>query len=153
MAQDYITASTAATLSEAELFKRYLDAPARMGATTSTLVESIGKLYSARMLFHHDCFYCVDDNFTEVILRYAEDCVSPSNALKNVLQDLTELVESVTDLKQDFERLAEVTGVYEPDEGMNVDLAFLVSQHLLHKARYVLPSANVTAGGPVREAI
>lgn len=139
----YLEAIGGAAVSQSELFKIYLDARVRVGATTSALVADEGKMHSTsardRFLYHGYCGFTeghIHDDFAEDVLKHVKDSDFPSFELDEAISDLSRLVEALKELQADFDRLAEVTRTEEPDE----DAPEEVYDDWEQNPRYVLPA-------------
>lgn len=121
---DTTTTPGAATLTEAELFRRYLDAPIRVGATNSTLVDDPGLMErtTARDKFEYDTSYLelfepMMSELPDNLLSFVEGEPDPIYLMGTCIDALKVMTVALTALKNDFERLADLTRLEAPNEG------------------------------------
>lgn len=137
------TAPEAATVTEAELFRRYLDAPVRVGATNSMLVEDLGTMHrtSAREKFAYDTSFPLLEpmleELPENLLSFIEENPDPIYVMEEYLAALEDLVSALKAVKQDFTRVAELT-VIRKDDGAD-ETAY---HGWDHHQRFLLPMNN-----------
>lgn len=131
-----MTIPEAATLTEAELFQRYLDAPVRSGATSSTLIaDGSNMMVTARERYDDTAGFSCD------LLAQFEGDEHPAFELERQIEDLTGILEALTVLKKDFDHLIEVTRI-EPPADDAPDAAF---RDWKHNPRFILPTADTRA--------
>ncbi|TGN68284.1 hypothetical protein E4L95_02000 [Paracoccus liaowanqingii] len=110
-----INITDAATLTEAELFQRYLDTPVRVGATNSMLVEDPGTMHrtTAREKFAYDTSFPLlepmMEELPESLLSFIEENPDPIFLMDTYLVALESLVSALKTVKHDFTRVAELT--------------------------------------------
>ena len=132
------TAPKAATLSQSELFRRYLDAPVRVDATTSTLIADHGQMFDkpARDWFLYEGFGdSLPSDYAEELLAQIEDDECPLFELERITGDLSNLLSALNALKKDFCRLTYATRTEEPASSAPEEVYEDWEQNL----RYVLP--------------
>lgn len=102
---DTTTAPETATLTERELFARFLDAPMRFNLTTSTLVQDDGELITPRDWFV-TCFPQVgvtdSDAFADTILEEVEPHEAPEQAMDDMAEALEDAARMLRRLSVDF---------------------------------------------------
>lgn len=128
----------AETLSQSELFQRYLDAPVRVDATNSTLVADQGKMAetTARNWFLYEGFgESLPTDYAEELLAQVEGDECPLFELQRITGDLSDLLAALNALKQDFCRLTYATRTEQPHD----DEPDEVYRDWEENPRYVLP--------------
>jgi hypothetical protein len=109
----------AATMSQSELFQRYLEAPVRVDATTSTLIADPGKMFdtTARDWFLYEGVGdALPNDYAEELLAQIEGNECPLFELERITGDLSGLLAALSALKQDFLRLTYATRIEQPDD-------------------------------------
>lgn len=120
MAYDNFNASNEATLSQSELFQRYLDAPLRASVTHSALITQVGSVVwpTAREALLCGAYpEALPDDLSEQILDVVAADEDPSDALQRCLYDLENQLDNLRALKRDFDLLVELTRTEAPEEG------------------------------------
>lgn len=133
-----ITAAPAATLSQSELFRRYLEAPVRVDATSSTLIADPGRMFdtSARERFFLPAFHeFLPNNFADSLLEEIASSDTPLFDMEMTVDALEVLLDTLKDMQADFARLAEVTRTEQPDDNAPEE----IYNEWQDNPRYVLP--------------
>ena len=139
MPKDYIETASAATLSQSELFARFLEAKLRDASAQSTLVEvAKGESISAEKNFlgyHGTEFVCFKYDFAERMLGELRDCEDPEAEIEMAIGDLESLLKGLKFLQRDFDMVCHLTRTARPDK----DAPDEVYRDWENNPRYVLP--------------
>ena len=120
MTNNTTTAPAEATLTQKELFQRFLDAPFYESGTISIL--GAAPRISERTMQERYFFYygleaiCLPDELPEQMIEELRECDDPAYEMHCAIGDLECLVRDLKVLEREFSSLAEVTRVNEPDE-------------------------------------
>lgn len=139
MAYDTTTADLAATLSQSELFTRFLEAKLRVGSSRSTLIKD-PELPAATaeewFLDWHGCeSVCFEHDFAERMLDELRVCEDPEAELETAVGDLESLLEGIKFLRSEFRAVCEQTRTEPPEDGASDE----VYRDWEKNPRYVLP--------------
>lgn len=141
MAQECPKSPETATMTQSELFRRYLDAPVRVNATTSSLIADPGKMSDTTA---RDCFlyygygHSFPSDYAEELIAKIESDECPLFEMDKIVRDLSDLMEAMNVLKNSFDRLAEVTRTKPPANNAPAS----VVNDWQDNPRYVLPLIN-----------
>jgi hypothetical protein len=119
--KSYNTRNDRATLTESELFQRFLDAPIRIGSG-STLIKSFGPSeLTAHDLFYYHCIsfcdsVCFDDELPTHVIEVLRGCDDPLMEIDNAIAELEALISGIQMLKREFEPVIKATRTESPEE-------------------------------------
>jgi hypothetical protein len=120
MAQEYMTTPEAATLSQSELFTRFLEAKLRVNAMQSTLIEDPAPPAATAeewFLSWHGCeSACLAYDFPDQILDDLRVCDEPEWELERAVDDLERLLDGIKFLHREFRAVCEQTRTEPPDD-------------------------------------
>lgn len=142
MAHTTTTAPNLETLTEVELFRRYLGAVIRVGATTSALVPDHGTMFdtTARDWFlQYGATNLMPNDYAEDLLAQIEEDECPLFELETIIEDFSGLLEALKFLRIDFARLVSATRVAQPEETGDEDADSAAYDEWNANPRYVLP--------------
>lgn len=140
--KDYSETASAATLSQSELFQRYLDARVRVNATNSTLIDDPGEMFdtTARDWFLQYAFgESFPSDYAAELLEQIEVYEYPLFELERITSDLSDLLEALNALKKDFDLLADATRTKQPKETDDQKADAAAYSEWEENPRYVLP--------------
>jgi hypothetical protein len=143
MTKDYNKPASTATLTEQELFLRFLDAPLRRGPASTLLRQrEEGDLtadFTAEQCFYNYyiafCDSCLETELPEKLLSALKEVDEPFGYLDGVIQDLKMLLSGMFMLQTEFNLVMESTRTEKPEEDAP-DGAF---KEWYKNPRYVLP--------------
>ncbi|WP_148043670.1 hypothetical protein [Paracoccus methylarcula] len=130
------------TLTEQQLFNRFLDAPIRTG-TRSTLVDSLVSHENAEWHFFgfagcESC--CLDAEMPERIIEELRECDDPAYEIGVAIGDLEGFLEALRVLKEEFASVAEATRVPEPEETGDEEIDDQAYNDWVENPRFILPA-------------
>lgn len=137
-----MTTAVTATLTEAELFARYLDAHVRVEATASYLVADDGVMFDTTArdrFFFSDCAEFLPDGFADNVLQLAEESDQPSLDMEKLILSIGGLLNSLKTTKHDFDRLADVTRTDPPMDTGDAEADETADMEWEDNPRFVLP--------------
>ena len=130
-------ATTRATLTESELFARFLDAPLRFGSASSLVAPKEGEEDARHYYFS---FYdldaqCLPDELPDQIIEELECSETPCSDLGDAIFSLESMLDSMRSAYNAFAALCDDTLIESPDETSPGK----VFSEWLRNPRYVLP--------------
>lgn len=135
-------APVAATLTEQELFNRFLDAPFRNAAPLSTLID----YYEARpKVSVLNCIggwcesICFEEEMPLRIIEELRDCEDPACEIGTAIDDLKVVLGMLETLKREFDALTNATRTPMPEETGDEDADDQAYAEWSENPRYVLP--------------
>lgn len=144
MTKDTTDTASGATLTQKELFHRFLDAPIYHQRSNSTLIR-VDCISDETMQDHifgfSDCTSSVlPFDLPHRIVEDLRGCDDPENEIENIISDLEGLLVDLRKLESEFFLLTERTRTEEPDEEKMGSVAFAEAlSEWNDNPKYVLP--------------
>ncbi|WP_170402370.1 hypothetical protein [Ruegeria arenilitoris] len=142
MATEYATSTNGATLTEQELFRRFLDAPVFQHSHKSTLVNNnaVSDETMRDHLFGLSLCTCagIPEDLLDQIVDDLRDSDYPLEELREVIDNLMGILKDMQKLEDEFSSVAALTRTQEPDEDASDEVFRAWEDHPL----YVLPDSR-----------
>lgn len=143
MALDTTTATPAATLTQSELFARFLEAKLRLNAPQSALIkdpEISDATAEEWFLGWHGCdSACFDYDFVDRMLDELRVCENPEAELETAVDDLRNLLDGIKFLHREFRAVCERTLAEPPEDTGDEDADEAAFREYENNPRYILP--------------
>ena len=137
---NYPVSAGSANLTEAQLFRRFLDAPVRTNPM-STLIAPVDDTWGSmeyefctHMMCESNCLPIDEDHIVEIL----RDCDDPEGAIKAAISDLEYLLGGFKMLEREFDILKKATRTKPPEDDED-DAAY---DQWADNPRYALPVAE-----------
>jgi hypothetical protein len=143
MTKDYNKPASAATLTQQELFGRFLDAPLQI-RSASALLGQREEVDLPTALTAEQCFYdyiaccvslCVEQELPQNILEALREADNPYYSLETAIEEFDALIRGLATLRIEFERLMGATHIGPPED----DAPESEFEEWAANPRYVLP--------------